>query len=200
MTDTTETPREDQMIAAWQEQVAPLAGFAEAASHILGAIETPLGELYTQAEQNGDQAGVDRVMAVWGQSQELAKLIPPFVAALQGGAATIEELQHQRNAIAEELRDLVEDIENVDTLNPRVAELAEIVEEGVWDWIQYGGEVTTYDEVYDQLYEEMVETFGVSWQAASDLVDALRGDTEALTEYRRELIVHLFKAFEEPKS
>lgn len=190
--------KQDQnaMIAAWQEQVAPLAGFAEAASHILGSIEGPLGELYTQAEQSNDQATTDRVMAVWNQSQQLANLIPPFVAALQGGAATIEELKHQRDAIAEELHDLVEDLQNGDSDNPLISELVDMVEEGVWDWIDASGETTTYDEVYDQLHNEIMITFKVSESAAVSLLEALRGDLEELDEYRRELIQHLLKSFE----
>lgn len=197
MTDQTQDKQHpNAMITAWQEQVAPLAGFAETASHILGAIENPLGELYTQAEQAGDTATIERVMAVWNQSQQLANLIPPFAAALQGGAATIEELKHQRDVIAEELKDLVEDIQNADTMNPLVEQLADFLEEGIWDCAEASGELTTRDEVYDQLYSEIVVAFKVSFPAAVSLISALRGDPEELDEYRRELIQHLLKSFE----
>lgn len=202
MTDHVQDKQDQNaMIAAWQEQVAPLAGFAEAASHILGSIEGPLGELYHQAHSTGDEATEQRVMAVWNESQQLANLIPPFVAALQGGAATIEELKHQRDAIAEELKDLVEAVQSTDADHPLVGDLIELVEEmteeSVWDYISYSGETTTYDEVYDQIYDEIAETFKVSIPAAISLLAALRGDPEELDEYRRELIQHLLKSFEE---
>ena len=196
MTDYVQQQDQNAAITAWQEQVAPLAGFAQAASDILGSIEGPLGELYHQANDAGDQGTVDRVMAVWNQSQELAKLIPPFAAALQGGAATIEELRNQRDSIADELKGLIDDIQNADGMNPLVAELAETVEENVWDYINFSGEVASYDEVYEQLYNEISEVFSVNWQLAADLVNALRGYEPELTDYRRELIVHLLKTFE----
>lgn len=184
-------------ITTWQEQVAPLAGFAQAASDILGAIEGPLGEMYHEADSKGDTATVERVMAVWNQSQQLANLIPPFAAALQGGAATIAELKEQRDQIAQELKDLVEAVQYGDSDHPLVSELVDMIEEGVWDWIDTTGETTTYDEVYDNLHNEIMLTFNVSYPAAVSLLAALRGDEDELDEYRRELIQHLLKSFEE---
>lgn len=184
-------------ITTWQEQVAPLAGFAQAASDILGAIEGPLGEMYHEANNKGDTATVERVMTVWNQSQQLANLIPPFAAALQGGAATIAELKEQRDQIAQELKDLVEDIQSVNGDHPLVADLIQDVKEGVWDYIYEIGETTTWDEVCDTICEDIRETFNVSYPAAVSLLAALRGDEDELDEYRRELIQHLLKSFEE---
>src|SRR5690606_13658713 len=122
---------------------------------------------------------------------------PPFAAALQGGAATIHELKEQRDQIAQELKDLVEDIQSVNSDHPLVADLIQDVEEGVWDYIYESGETTTWDEVCDTICEDIRETFNVSYPAAVSLLAALRGDEDELDEYRRELIQHLLKSFEE---
>ncbi len=191
----------DNAITNWKGQIAPLAECAKFAEQMLAQIEAPLGALYNQAEAAGDQAALQNIMAVWEVSQKLAAQIPPFVAALEGGVATIDELKQQRDRIAGELNNLVKAIDEVDTDHPQLADLVEIIAEDVWEaseeQIYDAARMVMYDEVYDSFYAEIVETFGISYQAAISLVAALRGDEDELDDHRRQLIEQLLKSFEE---
>jgi hypothetical protein len=50
---------DDQAVTLYRQQIAPLADALEHTSNLLGQIEQPLGELYVQAEQTGDEAMSD---------------------------------------------------------------------------------------------------------------------------------------------
>lgn len=187
----------DSAVAAWREQIAPLADSIYVVEQLLGQVEAPLGALYQQAEEAGDQVTIDRVMMVWEKSQAIAAQIPPFVAALSGGAATIEELRQQRDAVLRELNSLAKAITDGDMSDPRLEQFAEYVEQGVYEYIEWTGEMVSSDELYDHIYDEIAATFGVSAQAAASFLAAACGDADELDDTRRAQFAALLQSFEE---
>ena len=191
---------QNQSILTWQRQVAPLVNCAQVAEEMLGKIEGPLGAIYQQAEQAGDQQTVQHVMTVWDLSQHLAAQIPPFVAALQGGAATIEEIKQQRDAITSELNDLVAAIDDYDLDDPRLRDFAEVIQDDAYEWASKQAmehaSMVMYDEVYDSLYEEIVEAWHTTHMNAIYVINLLRGDAEEITDERRDLLKRLLATFD----
>lgn len=186
----------DTAITRFQQLIAPLAEAAQTTQHLLGGIEAPLADLYNQAEQNGDEDNLARVMQVWEQTQAIASQIPAFVAALQAGVATTEELRAQRDAFAGELQSLTSALEGLDSYDPRLAKFVEeisdelrdeLYEEAYSDALEYAEDVVSdgaYDSFFDQLYDEIAVAHNTTYKHAYQIIRVLTNATLVTAEQR----------------
>jgi hypothetical protein len=154
----------------------------------LQEIEAHLGSLWDTA----DEAGQTAITTVWQQTQSLHTTANHAVNLAQSAVAVANEMLQQRDAIADELANaytehkvLKEAMEELDFSHPLVEQLAEIVEENVYEYISNTG--YDRDGIHDDEPVETIDTnghFGDSCdgETAFEMVEVIMGHTRSLPE------------------
>lgn len=132
MTDRIDTPA---------DLVATLATISESlnttAMPTLDNIEAQLLPLLDDAEARNDQQAITLIQGTYARAQELINV----AQASRENAATAVDLaqtfRNQRDDIAKELDELTEAVEHIDTTHPAVAQLAEYIEEDIYEYQEY---------------------------------------------------------------
>lgn len=157
-----------------------------------------LGELYNAATERGDDNALMAINAIWDRSQGLVNHLVQQHQVIAGADVAIDELKQQREAIAEELNELVTAIHNMDTDHPKLADFTQAIEEWSSDmlWESY------YDTAADSMHMEFSATLApmireidpranvakrVEW-----FIEILKGEVVPTTE-QRELLIDLLR-------
>lgn len=171
----------EQALADWHTYQRALHDVAALSGERLLALETALGGLYRDAEARRDSAAMQQITDAWGRAQQLHETITRLDAAVCGAGETIRTLNHQRVLVLAELETLAQAIEDVDTLNPRLADFAGVLIE---DGYEAGYDAAT-DEVADTISEEYYDRmfvtmrrYGFDRAAVERLLDLLEDHTQ----------------------
>lgn len=95
------------------------------------------------------------------------------------GAQTdmINAVAEQRDAVAQELAELTEALDNLDAEHPLVGAAIETVEEFVSEQMMYGAEEMAWDGVFDEMTSSLMYQLGLSSADATALFEALKEGT-----------------------
>lgn len=180
--DTKTQTEADSALANWQAQSAPLANYAAEAQTMLDETQRALGALWEKAELEGDEAAKQMISDSWQRAQALHSQVVHMDAGLAGAGTTIQTLDEQRRAALDELKSIIDAIEEGDENHPQLQEFAQDIR---MDEYEYAAEMEfdyIDDTVREQLYEEMDarirEIFGkVEWQTEA-LADFIYNNVE----------------------
>ena len=178
MTDRIDTPA---------DLVATLATIAESlnttAMPTLDNIEAQLIPLLDDAEARNDQQAITLIQGTYARAQELINV----AQASRENAATAVDLaqtfRNQRDGIAKELEELTEAVETVDLNHPAVGELAEYIQEDIYEyqslWDDDAGSEARWEyrgEICHALNTLTGRNADVSDNAAVNFIEMLEGD------------------------
>lgn len=188
MTDQTTAHHQDSRVILANHEMAltKIEGILTATTAALGEIEPALGHLYDKADTAGDEDGKHAVMTTWGRAQQLAEHISTMSASFSGMGATMKAVIDQREAIAAELNSLVEAIDDGDWHDERLADFVHGVEEFVEESMMMYGEETAWENVYEQISDNL-RSYGLQGNQADNAIALLTGDTK-LTPEQLELL------------
>ena len=196
-------------ISVPQPDDAGLGEFMQMATRLFDAdtrAETALAEvgeqlnvLWGQAEAAGDDTAKTAITVTWQRAEANRQLVQQQDAALTAASSVMRELLQQRRQALQELTSLAQAIENVDTLDPRLADFVRGVEE---ETILYMEEAM-YDDAmgqamdaqYDNLFEEfrtnVSQSTGVHWLDLKQFMEWVTGHRGELNSVQ----IGLFRAF-----
>ena len=104
-------------------------------------------ELYNDAEARGDETSKQRIVELHGVASHLKDTVIYANEAQKGILAAAAKIAERKRKAEEELGSLLKAIDDVDTNDPRLESLAESIEEGVYEWISYNGDISDdFDE------------------------------------------------------
>ena len=169
------------------------------------------GDLRSDAEVRGDQVTAAHLTGLQNSISELYKGTEHIQQALLHSNATqstileaTEVLAKQKQAVEAELTTLVTAIEEADFSDPRIEQMAEMIETDLYEMISYNSEsfdddayVEGRDSAYDDITSEVYKTIKTyapqtSYLAAERLFATLRGDYP-LTDIQQGLLLSLLE-------
>lgn len=160
----------------------------------LEAIGASLEQLWNAAQDEQQQA---IVATAWEQAQALATVVTNAVNLAETAVSVATEMIQQRDTIADELSGVVKKhmeleqaVKDIDFDHPLVSELAEIVEENIYEYIANSGYdqegIHTENPGYDIIATGNFDS-KVTIQAAENFAEVLFGITDVTPELYAEL-------------
>jgi chromosome segregation ATPase len=196
--DVEDTPPIGSEIDLYQQARQAVVDAPAKAQGLIEQAGSILEEMYTSAEQRGDQHAMIAINAVWERSQGIVQHVIQQHQALTGADIAIDDLKRQRESLAYELEDLIEAIEEVNTDHPKLAGFVETVEEWASDMLWEQSYDTAADNIHSDIYQSLaplvreIDPLANSYKRTEWLIDMLKG--EALpTEEQRQLLIDLLR-------
>lgn len=139
-------------ITNWTQQSSALAGFVPQAAQDLTYAENILGKIYADAQAAEDEETQGNIREIWDLFQQHTNQMAQLDAAREAAVAVIQRIDADRKKAEVAYDELNSAVENVDEDDPRIRDIIEMVEEGVYEWGDlydgYGeGESDAWDQV-----------------------------------------------------
>lgn len=179
-------------LANWNAQSSALVGFVAQAAQDLNVAEEILGQMYAEAEQVGDETKMQGIGTVWQMMQQKVNQMVQLDAAREAAVAVLTRIDKDKKEAEKNYDELYSAVENMDSDDPRVADLIQAVEEGVYEYAEYyyDDEEATWEQVVESLRDATkIETGNVG-----RFVSFLQGWRE-ITDEQRALLITLIQAF-----
>lgn len=199
MTDKSTTEQDIAMTLATIEQ--QIRASADPALLTEGA-RVKLGEMYTAAEQRGDQPACVAIQQAWDDIQALAVDAKGAREFALTTLDVLDTIKTQRDDVMKEHAALVRAVDKVDLMHPKVAAIyTEGSDQGYQDG--YEGAMNdnltddddyAYDLAWEILTEKYSEAFGSDAEALarqSIFIDIMSGDIEVQPNRKREFLAWL---------
>lgn len=154
-------------------------------------------EMWNAAAERGDVETQNGLNEIYKGAEHMQQTLTHTNAAMRSVLEAAQALAKQKQAIEQELGELVEAVESADFSNPHISEMAEMIETDLYEMISENG---LYDEgmsedLYDNVISEMVEVVRKSapkttYAIVERLFHLLIGDWE-LNDIQRGLLISL---------
>lgn len=175
-----------QLIENFEAQSNSLANVVPEVAIALQQTGEALGELWNQAQAEGNTGAMALISASWQRTEMIANQTVQLDALKQAAAVAIATIEDERRVVAERLEELETAIHYQDDSHPEIKELVEAIREDVTEEIQddanemaleYAFEVT-----YEQAMENVREATGCTWEQANRFCAFLEGDYDLTDE------------------
>jgi hypothetical protein len=170
----------EQLIENFEAQSNSLANVVPEVAIALQQTGEALGELWNQAQAEGNTGAMALISASWQRTEMIANQTVQLDALKQAAAVAIATIEDERRVVAERLEELETAIYHADDSHPQIKELVEAIREDVTEEIQddandmaleYAFEVT-----YEQAMENVREATGCTWQQINRFLAFFEGD------------------------
>lgn len=169
-----------QLIENFEAQSNSLANVVPEVAIALQQTGEALGELWNQAQAEGNTGAMALISASWQRTEMIANQTVQLDALKQAAAVAIATIEDERRVVAERLEELETAIHYQDDSHPEIKELVEAIREDVTEEIQddanemaleYAFEVT-----YEQAMENVREATGCTRQQINRFLAFFEGD------------------------
>lgn len=193
----------DTQVELYQQAREVVADSLPEARVMFAKIEDTLGGLFTEAEQSGNESAMNAINDTWERVQGMSAIVVRQGAALSGANTAIDAVSGQRDAIAKELKDLLNAIDSADVDHPRLVELHQTIQEFEMEYV----ETFAYDIMNETMLNRIDDVLGTVLpegatsrgriMIADSIVDLMMGYRRPNDE-QKALIIALAKSFDIP--
>lgn len=162
----------------------------------LGTVYDKTLEMWTAAAERGDVETQNGLTEIYKGAEHIQQNLIHTNAAMKSVLEAAQALATQKQKIEEELSTLVTAVEQADFSDPRIEQMAEMIETDLYEMISYNEEF--YDpteDVYDNAISDMLKTIRQSapqttYAVVERLFNTLIGDY-AMNDIQRGLLLSL---------
>ena len=171
-----------QLIENFEAQSNSLANVVPEVAIALQQAGEALGELWNQAQAEGNTGAMALISASWQRTEMIANQTVQLDALKQAAAVAIATIEDERRVVAERLEELETAIYHGDETHPDLRDFVEDIRESEREYVSADAESMALDyafEVtYDQAMENIREITGCTWEQANRFCCFLEGDYE----------------------
>lgn len=169
-----------QLIENFEAQSNSLANVVPEVAIALQQTGEALGELWNQAQAEGNTGAMALISASWQRTEMIANQTVQLDALKQAAAVAIATIEDERRVVAERLEELETAIHYQDDTHPAIRELVEQVREDVSEQIQDDANDMALEYAFEVTYEQAMENVrkatGCTWQQINRFLAFFEGD------------------------
>lgn len=202
--DEVETP--ETQLANIQAHQAAQKAVAVWAEEAFNGVHAQAEALWNEAAARGDVDSQNRINEIYQAVKHMKENLLHTNNAMSSVTEAAAALEKQKGDIEGELYTLLKAIEDVDSDDPRLSDLIEQVESGVYEFIQYNTpydmdedfeeDSSDYDNIVSDVYKHLRELVpNLTYANAEIFFASMKGDN-ALNDIQRGLLISLVRTFE----